>query len=130
VRSSHVEKHANVIGRWAREQAVCALEQARGRAAVAAAECPVPGSREKLSGPRARLEICVRQRPQLTPVPERLLEVVTGDLVELDQIRASFLQPGREALVELRARRLGQRLVGRIADQQVAEAVAVLPCQL
>ena len=41
-----------------------------------------------------------------------------------------LLQPRREALVELGARRLRQRVVGGVADQQMAEAEAVLAREL
>ena len=64
------------------------------------------------------------------PVPERLLQVVADDLVELDQLGAACFQPGGEAFVQLRAGRLGQRFVRRIPNQEVAEAVAVFPGQL
>ena len=37
-----------------------------------------------------------------------------------------LLEPGGEALVQVGAGRLGERVVGRVADQQVAEAEAVL----
>ncbi len=52
--------------------------------------------------------------------------MVTDDLVELHQICAVLLQPGRETVVQRRAHGLGQRLVGRVADQQVAEAVRLV----
>src|SRR5947209_2009548 len=74
--------------------------------------------------------VVVGKRTELLPVPDGLLEVVADDLVELDQIRATLLKPRREALVEVGARRLRQRLVGRVADQQMTEAVAVVACQL
>ncbi len=56
--------------------------------------------------------------------------MVAEDLVELDEIDATRLEPRGEALVQVGARCLRQRLVGRVADQQVAEAVPVLPHQL
>src|SRR5207253_9596639 len=43
---------------------------------------------------------------ELGPVPVGLLEVVADDLVAFDEIRASFVEPGRKTLVQLRARRL------------------------
>ena len=52
------------------------------------------------------------------------------DLVQLDQVGPALLQPVREALVQLRAGRFGQALVGGIADEQVAEAKGVVPGQL
>jgi hypothetical protein len=47
-----------------------------------------------------------RRHAELSPVAPRLLEVVTEDLVQLDEGRGVLLQPEREALVQLRARRL------------------------
>ena len=63
-----------------------------------------------------------------------LLEVVADELVQLDQLAAMLLQPGREALVQLGSRRLRQRVVRGVADQQMAEAEAVVvprtaPCR-
>ena len=48
-----------------------------------------------------------------------LLEVVPDDLVALDEVVRR--EPVGEALVQLRSRRLGQRLVGGIADEQMPE---------
>ena len=41
-----------------------------------------------------------------------------------------LVEPGREAGVEVGADRLRERVVGGVADQQVAEAKAVLACEL
>ena len=57
---------------------------------------------------------------ELLPVAGRLLEVVAGDLVLLDE-RGVLVQPERELLVEVGARRLRQPVVGGVADQQVPE---------
>ena len=46
--------------------------------------------------------------------------------VFVDAVRDSFLEPLGEPLVQLRARPLGQRRVGRVADQDVLEAVGVV----
>ncbi len=56
--------------------------------------------------------------------------MVAEDLVELDELAPVLLQPGCEALVELGARRFRERLVGGVTDQEVAEAEAVLACEL
>jgi hypothetical protein len=53
------------------------------------------------------------------PVAGRLLEVVAGDLVLLDE-RGVLVQPERELLVGS-ARRLRQPVVSGVADQQVPE---------
>ncbi len=67
-------------------------------------------------------------RPQLRAVAVRLLEVVADELVLLDQPGTALLQPAPEALVQLGPRRLRQRLVGGVPDEQVAEPVRVVPC--
>ena len=56
--------------------------------------------------------------------------MVAEDLFELDEARPVLLQPRGEPLVKLCARRLGERVVRRVADQQVTEAEAVLPGNL
>ena len=73
------------------------------------------------SGPGSR-----RRAAELDAVAVSLLEVVADDLVALDELRAVVLEPAGEALVQVGARRLRERVVGRVADQQVAEAEAVL----
>ena len=52
--------------------------------------------------------------------------MIADDLVELHELGPVCLQPGGQALMEICAGRLGERLVRRVADQQVAEAKAVL----
>ena len=54
----------------------------------------------------------------------RLLEVVPDDLVPFDQVVRR--EPVGELLVQLRARRLRQRLVRGVADEQVAKAVPLV----
>ncbi len=61
---------------------------------------------------------------ELRPVAVRLLEVVPDDLVSFDEIVRR--EPVGELLVELGARRLRQRLVRRVADEQMAEAVPLV----
>ena len=52
--------------------------------------------------------------------------MVADDLVELDQLRAARLEPGRESLMELGACGFRQPVVRRVPDQQMTEAEAVL----
>src|SRR5437763_4377633 len=59
-----------------------------------------------------------------------LSEVVAEDLVEFNQFGSAFLQPGCEALVQLGADGLRQRLVSRVANQEVADAEAVVAREL
>src|SRR5437763_16976891 len=68
--------------------------------------------------------------PELRLVAGCLLEVVADDLVTLDQGVAVFVEPIREADVELGADRLREGVVGRVADEQVAEAVTVVAREL
>ena len=54
----------------------------------------------------------------------RVLEVVADDLVAFDEVVAG--KPVGEALVQLGSGRLGQRLVGRVSDEQVTETEALV----
>ena len=63
----------------------------------------------------------VVERTELGAIPIRLLEVIPDDLVALAQRPRRLVEPVREPLVELRAGRLRDRRVGRVADQQVSE---------
>jgi hypothetical protein len=65
----------------------------------------VAGIRE--AAPRVVAERLVDIHSQLRAVDTRLLEVITDDLVELDELGAVLLDPAREALVQVGARRLG-----------------------
>ena len=80
--------------------------------------------------PRRGGQLVVVGHPELGAVAAGLLEVVAEDLVQLDELGPVLLQPGCEALVEVGAGRLRQRVVGGVADQQVAEAEAVLAGEL
>ena len=105
-----------------------ALEKAHGGAVVLAEIRAEAGRRQ--TPPRRRGQLVVGGQPELGAVAARLLEVVAQDLVQLDELGPVLLQPGCEALVEVRARRFRQRVVGRVTDQQVAEAEAVLAGEL
>ena len=52
--------------------------------------------------------------------------MVADDLVAFDERLAVVVEPVGEAGVQVGAERLGERVVGGVADQQVAEAVAVV----
>lgn len=52
--------------------------------------------------------------------------MVAGDLVALDEVMPAFVEPACEALVELGAHGLGQRVVGRVSDKEVPEPERVL----
>ena len=69
-------------------------------------------------------------QPQLDSIAVGLLEVVTEDLVQLDQVGAVALEPNREALVQLCTCRLREPVVRRVADQEMAEPEGVVAGQL
>src|ERR671925_263182 len=66
------------------------------------------------------------RRSERDAAPARLFEVIANDLVQLDEPGRARRQPPREALMQLRAGRLRQRVVRGIPDQQVAEAEGVV----
>ena len=86
--------------------------------------------REQRRGAEAEVTRTLVQRPELAPVPVRLLEVIADELVRLDELRRAFAEPVREALVQLCACRLRKRLVRRVANQQVSEPICVLAFEL
>ena len=104
------------------------LQQVRSREVVDPRERPAAGGRQ--SPPRRRRQCDVLRCPELGAVATGLLEVVAEDLVQLDELGPVLLEPGGEALVQLGACGLRQCLVGRVADQEVAKAEAVLAGQL
>ena len=102
-------------------------EQAAGGLLVAAPQRASGRGSEAIT--RALGERCVGL-PELGFVASCLFKVIAEDLVQLDQVRPALLEPVGELLVELGARRLGERVVGCVPDQQVAETEAVLARQL
>jgi hypothetical protein len=56
--------------------------------------------------------------------------VIADDLVQLDEFRAVLLEPIPEPLVQFGPRRLRQRHVGGVADEEVAETIGVLAGEL
>ena len=65
-------------------------------------------------------------RAELHPVAIRLLQVVPDDLVELEELDPVLLEPRRVSLMEVRTSRFGERLVRSVAEEEVAEAEAVV----
>ena len=98
---------------------------AAGRSLRTSARRPAASSR---SHARAASDGRVRvARPECNAIPERLLEMVADDLLELAQpVLGRPLEPGGVALVQVGARVLRQRAVGGVADQGMAEAVGLL----
>ena len=93
---------------------------------VAAAEGPPPCTQQPIGRPAGELVLLLAARAELDPEAVRLLEVMADDLVELGALARMVLGPAREALVQLCPQPLRHRVVGGVADQDVAEAEAVL----
>ena len=90
---------------------VCAREPAAASRSEACERASAPG----------------RRGPELLSVPERLLEVVADDLVLLlGAIAADAADPRGEPLVQVRPALLGDRVVRRVADQDVPESERLL----
>ena len=71
------------------------------------------------------------ERPELRQVPVGLLEVVAEDLLVLQRaVAVDDVRPADELLVQLGARPLQQRLVGRVADERVVEPPRLLEAPL
>jgi hypothetical protein len=101
----------------------CSIQKGGGGGHVGAEVGLAAGGGQALSGLCGELGL---DRPaELAPVQARLFEVVAEDLVLLDEGGAVFREPGGVALVQLGPARLGDGVVGGIADQEVAEAETV-----
>ena len=105
-------------------------EEAGRRSHVAAGSGLRSRRRQPLGGSLGELPRRLTRRAELDPVAIRPLEVVADDLVELDEIGGTLGDPAGEARVQVGAGRFRERLVGRVADQQVAEAKGVLSRKL
>ena len=101
----------------------CAIEQ-RGSGPVVQAVAGAPtGDGESQRGAFGQLVV---RLSELRVIAGGLLEVVADDLVALDESVAVLVEPVCEARVQVGADSLGEGVVGSVADQQVAEAVAVV----
>jgi hypothetical protein len=110
----------------AREHGGGASQEARGRRHVTAADCPRAGRTQPFRCPDPQVHAVLVERPELGSVAIRLLEVIAEDLLELrcaPPFGIDDVCPGHELLVQQRPGPLQQPLVGRVADQQVMEAV-------
>ena len=103
------------------------LEQRTGRTSVASPKGAATSGSQLLAGPLRESWVGL---PELGLVPRGLLEVVSDDLVQLDQVSAVLRQPGGEALVQLGSHHLWEGVVGSIPDQQVAKAKRVVSGEL
>ena len=100
-----------------------ALEQRARRAHVGARPCSKPSRSEQAAGTVGQRRV---RGAQLDAVAMGLLEVVTEYLVHLDEFRPVPFEPVCKARVKIRPRRLRERLVGGVPDQDMPEAEAVL----
>ena len=101
----------------------CANEQHGCGPVVLAVDCAVAGGREPGGGAVGEAGVGL---PELRVIAVGLLEVVADDLVALDECLAVLVEPVGEAGVQVGTDRLGEGVVGGVADQQVAEAVTVV----
>ena len=107
----------------ARSSSVCA----------AVTSLAVVGTRARASQQlgRAASGVGLVREVELAPVEGGLLEVVAEDFLQLAQpVGGDALEPGGESLVELGTQFLRHRLVRRVADEDVREAVAVVAGKL
>ena len=104
-----------------------AFEQAGRGSYVLSVERPLSGSCEAIPGAERERGIGL---PELGEVERRLLEVVADDLVALDEFPTVLVEPVGEALMQVGADCLRERVVGGVADQQVTEAEAVVAGEL
>jgi hypothetical protein len=107
-----------------RHERGCALEQAHGGTVVLPADRTVAAGYQAPSrlGGQGAVVGCL----EIGAVATGDLEVVAEELVQLDELGPVLLQPGREALVEACPGGFRERVVGSVADEDVAEAETVL----
>ena len=107
-------------------QADRATEQARRGESVAARERPTAGTHEPGRGSFGKHGLRFTGRRELGPVSVGTLQVVADDLVEVGSACGAILDPVGVTLVQIGARPFGHRFVRRVANEDVAEAEAVL----
>ena len=93
---------------------------------VGTVACSLPGCDEAGGGALAERPRPIVGAAELCAVVVGLFEVVAEDLVALDELGVVVFEPVGEALVQLGPGCLGERVVGGVADQDVAEAERVL----
>src|SRR5262245_16237216 len=121
--SHQLESRGMFVGR----ECECAVEEVHGRGCVIACKCALPRRAEQLCSPVPELAPCVVDDTELPAIPERLLEVVADDLVDVAGLAgARVRRPVGVALVLLGAELLRDTRVRSVADENVAEAVRVL----
>ena len=115
--------------RAGRKQSDGTTEQVPRGVMILPLERRLAGGTKPLGRPQREILRARVGRVELSEVASGLLEVVADDLVQLQQL-AVCGEPIGEALVQLGANGLGQRLVGGIPDQQMPETVGVVPGDL
>src|SRR6188472_3409796 len=82
------------------------------------------GDPEPLGRPAGKRTTRLVDRAELRAIAVRLLEVVPEDLLELDRPHTRLLlEPVRETLVHRGPRLLGDRVVGGVPNEEMAEPV-------
>ena len=115
------ERESSRIGRV--EQRLGAAQQVGDRPHVLAGVRAGTRSGEPVRGLTGEPSRLVVERPELLSVPERLLEVVPDDLVLLlGALAADASDPRGEPFVQVGSAFLGDRPVGGVPDQDVAES--------
>jgi hypothetical protein len=104
-----------------------ALEQGRCSTFVAARKRAPASGGEPLSRTLAEARVWLLE---LGPVARGLFEVMAEDLVQLDEVRRPFFEPRGKAFVQVGPGRFGESVVGGVADQEMVEAVGLLPGEL
>ena len=103
-----------------------AEQELRGRAHVSADEGTATGRAESPGRLGADSSACASRIPSSTRLPMCLLEVIRGDLLELDRpVAVHTVAPLDEALMEGGARAFQKTLVDAVADEDVLEPEAV-----
>ena len=129
-RDAEVVEDRPALGVGGRTDRQRTLEKVRRGGEVVSPRRSPSSRREAGSRPPAdRVGTLVRWG-ELHPVRVGLLQVVTDDLFLLDdRFPSNPLQPFRDALVQLGASGLRDRVVRRVADQQMAETERILARQ-
>ena len=130
-RDPKMEQHGDTIRIARPKETNSPLQKRARRSGVAPVEGAPAGGPEQLGRPSRQLEMAPVSDAQLLPVPMRLLQVVAHDLLVLGEpVSRNRLEPPGESLVQLCPGLLGQRVVRRVPDEEMAEPKGVLSCEL
>ena len=129
-RSPERRQEAQATGIAGRAEGDRALEEIGRRSHIASGNGLRSRSRQPLGGTLGRLPRGLARGTELGAVAIGLLEVIADDFVQLDEIGSALGDPGGEALVQVGPGRLRERLIGGVADQEMAEAKGVFAGKL